>query len=437
MAEFLTIEHKPHKEGRQIHFDQTWDKGAVIWMDISLWVKFRKHTTRLRLYHLLRYLNADHSGEIKQTPEELAQMLNLSPNTIRKHIRWMKDNGWIKQYGRSGRFWVVSIKKIKAKYDIYGQQVVNVSPFLSKREWEAVMYAAWKEAYRKWVAFEERERRRKMETPRDKKIRQLLKKAGQIGSRAPELPDQPLECSYSFDCKRLNASRNTIQRLIKDACAFGLIGYSYNKSLCYDSSVINQEPDNWYWSSAFRAFVKNSQAKIHIYIQTSKRRYSFVDGESMHDTHIDYDLERDKRQLEVIQQVKEAADDFGLELQELNPFYHYRLSDGLSPNLDVYTIGCRFNVLRKNGKRWYNFNYENCYDLIGQWFDSEELPRDILEDYHKMPFGKYRNCYMQDVPADYLLWIDANYTNLDPAIKAYIANKRELLESECDDNIKE
>lgn len=57
-----------------------------------------------------------------------------------------------------------------------------------------------------------------------------------------------------------------------------------------------------------------------------------------------------------------------------------------------------------------------------------------LSDYDMIPFGKYKDREMADVPASYLLWLwDEHYTNIE--VDNYISNNLNALKQECPDTI--
>lgn len=60
-----------------------------------------------------------------------------------------------------------------------------------------------------------------------------------------------------------------------------------------------------------------------------------------------------------------------------------------------------------------------------------------LTDDSRMPFGKHRDAKMEDVPAEYLLWLRDDMQPLEPdaseerrAVLAYILDNEDVLESE-------
>lgn len=64
----------------------------------------------------------------------------------------------------------------------------------------------------------------------------------------------------------------------------------------------------------------------------------------------------------------------------------------------------------------------------------------MLSDNDKMPFGKYKNVEMANVPASYLLWLYDEYTLPGPRfgfqnseVKAYIKENLDVLKSEIKD----
>lgn len=52
-----------------------------------------------------------------------------------------------------------------------------------------------------------------------------------------------------------------------------------------------------------------------------------------------------------------------------------------------------------------------------------------LTDKSRMPWGKWRNTQMANVPADYLLWLYDN-DKCDEQVKAYIVDNLEILKEE-------
>lgn len=59
-----------------------------------------------------------------------------------------------------------------------------------------------------------------------------------------------------------------------------------------------------------------------------------------------------------------------------------------------------------------------------------------MDDQSLMPFGKYKGRKMEDVPAEYLLWLrDENCRNLE--VKEYIEDNLRALMQECPDYIAE
>lgn len=53
----------------------------------------------------------------------------------------------------------------------------------------------------------------------------------------------------------------------------------------------------------------------------------------------------------------------------------------------------------------------------------------VLDDNSRMPFGKYKNEKLANVPASYLLWAYDNL-NLRPDLKRYINSVRDSLQQE-------
>lgn len=58
-----------------------------------------------------------------------------------------------------------------------------------------------------------------------------------------------------------------------------------------------------------------------------------------------------------------------------------------------------------------------------------------MEDTDLMPFGKYKGKQMQDVPADYLIWLHEN-NKCTPQVKKYIEDNLDVLETEIKRNQK-
>lgn len=63
--------------------------------------------------------------------------------------------------------------------------------------------------------------------------------------------------------------------------------------------------------------------------------------------------------------------------------------------------------------------------------------KDTLTDKSIMPFGKHKGTEMANVPAEYLLWLYAEYTEPNPIfgfinqqVKAYIEDNLDILKSE-------
>jgi uncharacterized protein (DUF3820 family) len=50
-----------------------------------------------------------------------------------------------------------------------------------------------------------------------------------------------------------------------------------------------------------------------------------------------------------------------------------------------------------------------------------------------MPFGKHKGKILDDVPADYLLWLHENSTNLNGSLKDYIDDNLDSIKSEAAD----
>lgn len=48
-------------------------------------------------------------------------------------------------------------------------------------------------------------------------------------------------------------------------------------------------------------------------------------------------------------------------------------------------------------------------------------------DESKMPFGEHEGKPLEEVPADYLLYIHRAFSNLDPGLKAYIDENFDVL----------
>lgn len=260
----MSTKIKPYITGSQQNYQlSSWvAQKDMVWFDLSLYFHFRKNITRLRVLHLLRCLNAKHSGEIKQTPKQIADLLDLSPQTVRKHIAWMKQEGWIEEYGNSGRFHLISIKRIKAMYGLRGLQIVDINPTLKRDHFEAVLYAAYKEGQRKWLAYEKS--LEKQQTKRKDNSRRI------IPSKERELSEKEVNTSVLGDAVALRASSTTIRRYLRNACGYGLVSYSY-KQHRHPSRNILAEP-GWYWSNKTQQALKNDNAKLVIYVDTSKRR---------------------------------------------------------------------------------------------------------------------------------------------------------------------
>lgn len=49
-----------------------------------------------------------------------------------------------------------------------------------------------------------------------------------------------------------------------------------------------------------------------------------------------------------------------------------------------------------------------------------------------MPFGKYRGKALANIPAEYLIWLEANIKKLDGGLKTYIRDNMEVLKSEVE-----
>jgi len=58
-----------------------------------------------------------------------------------------------------------------------------------------------------------------------------------------------------------------------------------------------------------------------------------------------------------------------------------------------------------------------------------------LTDLDLMPFGKYKNETMADVPASYLLWLWEQGKNSNLKLDNYIFNSLSILKDECSDMI--
>lgn len=60
-----------------------------------------------------------------------------------------------------------------------------------------------------------------------------------------------------------------------------------------------------------------------------------------------------------------------------------------------------------------------------------------LKDTDKMPFGKHKGIYMQDVPANYLhwLWINGMSNNYNEPVADYIRRNLDALKIEYSDGI--
>lgn len=226
-------------------------RGRMVWMDLAIYYKFRKRTNLLRIFHLIRVLNARHSGEVRQSAKQIADILDITPQTVNRHISWMKQEGWILEYGKSGRFYLMSINKIKDKYGLKGRQIVDINPTLDKRTFESAMFAYMQEGHRKTVAF------RKKTKPTS------------IASKERELRD--VEVSVSFICNSLHCGPAKARFLIGSACEIGLISYSYQRQFCQEKAICFVQ-SGWFWSEKEHRAIKNDCAKIRTFLKTSKRR---------------------------------------------------------------------------------------------------------------------------------------------------------------------
>jgi len=65
-----------------------------------------------------------------------------------------------------------------------------------------------------------------------------------------------------------------------------------------------------------------------------------------------------------------------------------------------------------------------------------KMPDDFTDD-SIMPFGAHKGKRMEDVPADYLLWLEDNADtksrSFHPALYGYISSVYDVLEEEVDD----
>ena len=59
-----------------------------------------------------------------------------------------------------------------------------------------------------------------------------------------------------------------------------------------------------------------------------------------------------------------------------------------------------------------------------------------INDNSLMPFGKYRNVKMANVPASYLIWLYNTGGNTYSDVRAYIKNNLEVLQKEIEQNNK-